>query len=149
MEKKGRFLQTLAREEGVVSLEFVILFPVIVLVILAVLEFGHLWMVRHTLTIATREGARTAVVYHIPESGDRETWAKTAAINTVTDFLQNTAGWKSGEFTVPDPTVLPSSGEPLTGKTLTVRAQANEPLLVLHKLIKPLSVVGETTMRFE
>jgi Flp pilus assembly protein TadG len=46
----------------VVALEFVILFPLFLLIIAGIVEFGHLFYVRHTLTNASREGAR-AVVY--------------------------------------------------------------------------------------
>ena len=148
--RKKSLLKALSREEGVVALEFVLLFPVFVLVILAVLEFGHLWIIRHTLTIATREGARAAVVY-IPGTDEyRASEALRIAQERVNTYLgpAGPAKWEPDEFTVPVPTVNPGPGG-LTGGTLTVRAQANEPLLVLHKLISPISVVGETTMRFE
>ena len=45
-----------------VAVEFVILFPLFLLIIVGIVEFGHLFYVRHTLTNASREGARAAVV---------------------------------------------------------------------------------------
>ena len=53
----------LKRQDGVVAVEFVILFPLFLLIIAGIVEFGHLFYVRHTLTNASREGARAAVVY--------------------------------------------------------------------------------------
>lgn len=142
-----RRIQLVSQEDGVLSVELVILFPVIALIILAILEFGHLWLVRHTLTIASREGARAAVVFVPGTDAERVTAAKNTATNTVNSYLQNTAKWNSGDWTVPEPTV--SGSGPLTGQTLTVQVQATNALLVLHKLFRPISIAAETTMRFE
>jgi Flp pilus assembly protein TadG len=150
----------LSREEGTAALETVMLFPVIALVVLAILEFGHLWQVRHVLTIASREGARAAVVFQPGSEADRINWATVngatddgnptgVAQATVNNYLKNTAHWKSGDWTVPDPIVTLGPSGTLTGGTLTVRVQTNNALLVLHKLIKDISIVEETTMRFE
>ena len=145
---RKRKVPLVCREDGVVSLEFVFLFPVIALIVLAILEFGHLWIVRHTLTIATREGARAAVVFIPGTDAERTVEAKQVAQDTVNNYLQNTAQWTPGDWSVDEPQVT-STGATLVGGTLTVRARANEPLLILHKFIKPPSVVAETTMRFE
>lgn len=149
LPERKRITPLASREDGVVSLEVVILFPVMALIILAVLEFGHLWIVRHTLTIATREGARAAVVFVPGSDADRAAAAQQTAQQTVTAYLQNTAKWDPDtDFTVPEPIVTPGPTG-LTGGTLTVRAQTTNALLVLHKMIKDIPVVGETTMRFE
>jgi Flp pilus assembly protein TadG len=139
----------LSREEGTAALETVMLFPVIALVVLAILEFGHLWQVRHILTIASREGARAAVVFQPGSDATREETAIQTAKDTVNNYLKNTAQWKSGDWTVPDPIVTLGPSGTLTGGTLTVRVQTQNALLVLHKLIKDISIVEETTMRFE
>src|SRR5665811_2243650 len=78
----------LKREDGVVSVEFVILFPLFMLIMAGIVEFGHLFYVRHTLTNASREGARAAVIYEV--SGNRTTWAQATAKSTVDKYLADT-----------------------------------------------------------
>lgn len=49
-----------ARRGGAIALEFLIAFPVLVIATLAVVEFGILLVVRHTVTAAAIDGARHA-----------------------------------------------------------------------------------------
>jgi Flp pilus assembly protein TadG len=147
-----RKVRLASREDGSISVELVILFPVIALIVLGIMEFGHLWQVYHTLTIASREGARVAVVYQPGTDAVREAGAITAAKNTVTNyFLQTNPSWKAGtDYTVPDPVVQlnPATGL-LVGGTLTVTVQSDNGLLVLHKLYKNITITAKTAMRFE
>ena len=73
-------------EDGVVTVEFVILFPLLMLILAGIVEFGHLFYVRQALTNAAREGARAAVVYYTPADG-RATWATTQAKDAVIKYL--------------------------------------------------------------
>jgi Flp pilus assembly protein TadG len=147
--KRKSLFRLVSREDGVISVELVILFPVIALIVLAILEFGHLWQVRHVLTIASREGARAAVVYVNMDNAAREAWAINTAKAAVTNYLQNAAKWKDGDYTIPNPTVTFGPSGTLTGGTLTVQVKTNNSLLVLHKMIKNITIVAQTTMRFE
>ena len=45
------------------AVEFIILFPLFLLIVVGIVEFGHLWYVDHVITNASREGARAGVVY--------------------------------------------------------------------------------------
>ncbi len=138
-KKAGTFS---AAEDGVVAVEFVILFPLFMLILAGIVEFGHLFYVRHTLTNASREGARAAVIYYV--TGDRSTWAKDTAKSTVDKYLADTKF--TGTYNVA--TTAGSSSGGLV--TVTVTAPGN--LLVLDKLIpalKNLSVAAETTMKME
>ena len=147
-----RKVRLASREDGVISVELVILFPVIALIVLGIMEFGHLWQVFHTLTIASREGARVAVVYQPGTDAVREAAAITAAKTAVTNyFLKTNPSWKAGtDYTVPDPVVHlnPATGL-LVGGTLTVTVQSDNGLLVLHKLYKNITITAKTAMRFE
>jgi Flp pilus assembly protein TadG len=49
-------------ERGAAAVEFGLIFPLIVLILFGIIEFGRAWNVRQTLTDAAREGARVAVV---------------------------------------------------------------------------------------
>lgn len=49
-------------ESGQGLLEVSLLVPILVLVLVAVVDFGRIFMVRHVITNASREGARLAVL---------------------------------------------------------------------------------------
>jgi Flp pilus assembly protein TadG len=150
-------------EDGVVALEFVILFPLFLLVIMGIVEFGHLFYVRHTLTNASREGARAGVVYYSPPidgSGPaRDIWAATEATTAITNYL----GLGGGQTPrLPGVTLdlhpevsggtSPFVSGSTSGSTVTVGITASNVLLVLDKLItlsNPITVTTETTMRLE
>jgi Flp pilus assembly protein TadG len=149
-----RKLKTLAASEsGVVAAEFVILFPLFLLIVTGIVEFGHLWYVRQALTNAGREGARAAVVFQPGSDAERETWARDTAKTAVTNYLNKFLG--SGNFTINDGDITfavnPETGG-LTGGYLTVKDHANSYLLLLDKFIpafENLTLTAETTMRFE
>ena len=141
----------LKRQDGVVALEFVILFPLFLLIVAGIVEFGHLFYVRHTLTNASREGARAAVVY-VP--ADRINWATTAATTAVDNYLYPVVeGTPKPRLPGVNITVAPpavSGGT--TGSTVTVTITASDVMLVLDKLVtlsNPITVTAETTMRLE
>ena len=133
-----------AAEDGVVAVEFVILFPLFMLIILGIVEFGHLFYMRHTLTNASREGARAAVVY---TTGDRKTFAETTAKAAVAKYLTDTKFMG----TVPPATVVAGTK---TGDLVTVTVSSNNGLLLLDKIVpaigdKVKTVSAETSMRME
>jgi Flp pilus assembly protein TadG len=137
------------RESGAVAVEFIFLLPVYLLLLVGIIEFGHLWYLRHALTNASREGARAAVVYYTP-ADSRATWAAAKAKNAVTNYLDATHDpWLENlppaEVTFPD-------GSAATGNTLTVKVTSPSGLLLLDTLIpafKDVTVSAETTMRME
>lgn len=47
---------------GAAAVEFALVLPVLMLILLGIIEFGRAWNVKQTLTDAAREGARVAVV---------------------------------------------------------------------------------------
>lgn len=154
MKRKGRIKTfRISREDGVVAMEFVLLFPLFLLVVTGIVEFGHLWYVRQALTNAGREGARAAVVFRAGNVAERETWARDTAKAAVNNYLAKFL--PSGSWTVNDDdiTITPNiETEELTGGYLTVKDHSNSYLLVLDKLIpafENLTLTAETTMRFE
>ncbi len=138
------------REGGVVALEFVILFPIFLLILVGIMEFGHLFYVRHTLTNATREGARAAVVLTL--GPDRQTWAHDTATAAINNYLGLNAGQTKrlpGVTLDPYDIQVPAG---TTGTPLTVRITARNVSLVLGDLVaafKNLNVAGQTTMILE
>jgi len=138
-------LRSAGREDGVIVVEFVILLPLFLLILVGIMEFGHIFYVRHTLTNASREGARAAVLFHSPASG-RVSWAQAQATTAVNNYLNNRL--PGVKWTVPAPEVSGSS----TGSTVRVTITAADVSLVLGELVsafKTLSVSAQTTMIME
>jgi Flp pilus assembly protein TadG len=150
-DRKNRNMlkKLLKREDGVVTVEFIILFPLYLLILVGIIEFGHLWYVRHALTNASREGARAAVVYYTP-ADTREAWATATAKAAVKNYLSATNDpWLKS---LPDPVVTFPDVTAATGNTLTVTVTSPSGLLLLDELIpafKDVTVSAETTMRLE
>jgi Flp pilus assembly protein TadG len=132
--RKNRLARFLGREDGVVGVEMVILFPLLVLIVVGIVEFGHLWYVRQTLTNASREGARAAVVYEVDP-----------VTKTIVD--EGTRKNLATAITLP---VGTATGDPLT-VTVTDTSPSGG-LLLLPKLLSAfqgIKVSAETTMRLE
>ena len=134
----------LKRQDGVVAVEFVILFPLFMLILVGIVEFGHLFNMRHTLTNASREGARAAVVY--TTIANRKTWAEGTAKAAVDKYLADTKF--GGPYTV-----TPVAGTS-TGNLVTVTVTSDSGSLLLDKLVPAIgdkikTVTAETTMRME
>jgi Flp pilus assembly protein TadG len=62
--KRGR------RQDGAVAVEFALCLPVLLLLIAAVVDFGHAYYISQVISSASREGARYGVKYKaIPSTG--------------------------------------------------------------------------------
>jgi Flp pilus assembly protein TadG len=119
--KRGRV--RLRGESGAAAVEFALVFPLLLVVMIGIFEFGRVWNIHHVVTDATREGARRAVV----KDGVTGVAKQTAVINAVNNRVTSaglpaatlipgndpmTACPTSGEWTVPAP---PSSGISIAG----------------------------------
>lgn len=59
-----RRLRRLRRDErGQALVEFALVLPILLLLVLGIIDFGRAWNLHQTITDAAREGARRAVVY--------------------------------------------------------------------------------------
>lgn len=63
-------------ERGAAAVEFALLAPVLIMILLAIMEFGRAYNVQVTLTSAAREGVRTMAI------NNSQPAARTAARNT-------------------------------------------------------------------
>ena len=57
-----RLIKTLRNSHGQALVEFALLLPLVMLILIGIVEFGRAWQAKQTLTDAAREGARVAVV---------------------------------------------------------------------------------------
>jgi Flp pilus assembly protein TadG len=165
-KRKNRILPFWGRDDGTVAVEFVILFPLFLLIVVGIVEFGHLWYVDHVITNAAREGARVGVVYTTGTDGSalpapRIQEAQTNAIAAVNNYLK-----PNGKSIIPGVTWQINPNPPpvttytnpvtgvttLSGGTLTVTITATNVALVLDQVIpafKNMTLTAVTTMRME
>lgn len=143
------------REDGVVAAEFAILLPVFLLIFVGLVELGHLWHLQHTVTNASREGARAAIVYTIDQgTGQRLdcTQVTNVAKTAVTTYLS-----KFGfPYSVNTDVTTPLTGCNPSGtqdRNVNVKVTATGDLMILLDKLVPafgsISVEAETTMRLE
>jgi Flp pilus assembly protein TadG len=86
------------RDEGGQALvEFALLLPVLLLLIIGIVEFGRAWNIKQVITDAAREGARKAAVYE-----------PTYTIDTVTNAIKTTLA--AGGVNPGAPTVIDVQG---------------------------------------
>ena len=88
--------------------EFVLIAPLLLLLIFGLVEFARAWNIRHVVTDAAREGARTMAVY----PGGSAITAQQDAIHAVHQaFLSNGLDTAAAVIT---PTMSLNSGDPVT-----------------------------------
>lgn len=129
----GRTSKRRRSDHGQSVIEFALVLPILLLVVFGITEFGRALMTVNVLNAAAREGARVAAV-----GGD-----STSAVNRVIAVLQAASikNWAIG-VTHPDPTTRAIT------VTVTTQFQALS-AKVIPTLIPPMTLRGQTVMRFE
>jgi Flp pilus assembly protein TadG len=95
-----RFRVTGSADEGQALLEFALVMPLLLILVVGVIEFGRAWNMQQIITDAAREGARKAVIFDeaVTQTDVRNT-VKTALaggrINPNTATI-TTNGWDGG-----------------------------------------------------
>ena len=92
-----RFLKTLSSEKGAELVEFALTFPLLLLVVLGIIDFGLLFQRYEVLTNAAREGSRVAVLQGYTNADVQTrvnqylqaTSLSSATVNTVVGTPQN------------------------------------------------------------
>jgi hypothetical protein len=129
-------------EHGGIAVEFAIIFPILMLLVFGVIDFGHAWYMRHLMSDASREGARYGTRYQtVPGSPQNRILPRNLA-PTVTDYLLQTWGLQN---------LLPSDANPnvalggagatetnasiLAGEDLSVTITAQKTWFVLGKFM--------------
>jgi hypothetical protein len=136
-------------QEGAVAVEFALIFPVLLLLVAGILDFGHYWYIGHVASDASREGARYGtryVTYFDPTKGTVRTLPKNLS-PSISDhvLLPANADYASRLPADPPPAVTPSgvgytNTDPTTmaGKDLTITVTATKTWWVLGSLIPTL-----------
>ena len=109
------------RYRGQGMVEFALIIPIFLAITLGTIELGWLVFANHTLTNATREGARYAMV-HGERSGD------IATVATVSPVVQEFGGRFASEITVTNVEFTPETAEP-GSQVLVETSYSHEPII--------------------
>jgi hypothetical protein len=148
----------LRSERGAIAVEFAIIFPILMVLVFGIIDFGHAWYMRHMMSDASREGARYATRYKTDATGHRILPKNLSP--TVANYVLTTWGLTSRLPANASPMVTPSGAAAtesnasiLAGEDFIVTITATKTWFVLDSLIpglgssKTLSVA--TTMTCE
>ena len=132
------------REEGQALVEFAIVLPILVILLVGMMEFGLLLYNQHVITNASREGARYGIVARIPRRDVGE-------IETVVDLYCQDHMVTFGAGTPKTDVVPLDTGGQLFGADLSVTVTFHYDFLVLPNFV--LNLIGDlqaqTTMKYE
>ena len=135
-----RLLRGSRGEAGFSAVEFAIVLPVLMLLILGGMDLAHAYYTQHIITNASREGARYAVAYtstnNQPTSGQISTYVITA-LNYNSYNLDNLS--VSGSYTGTSPNKI---------ATVTVKAKVYWWILGSF-LTNPMQLTAKTAMTVE
>ena len=126
--------------EGQALLEFALILPILLLLILGIVEFGRVWNINQMLSDITREGARRAVVFDTPQTTTQQVhdfmmqslWDAHVDTSVVTvTFSQTGANWKA------------------TGLNQTVTTQFPYGFMFFNRAFGTVQITSSFTMRNE
>lgn len=145
-------IRTRRRRRGQALVEFALIFPILILVILAVFDFGRAIVLYNSLTNAAREGARLAIV-----NQDKSMIATRVQALTFTGGLSNAGNLNdlvSFYFQNPDqtdPTLNPQCTSMAVGciAVVTARSDWNAITPIVGSLIGPFHFVARSELPIE
>ena len=119
-------------EHGGIAVEFAIIFPILMLLVFGIIDFGHYWYIGHVMSDASREGARY---------GSRYTGKLPGALSPdISTHVLVTCDYAGRLPSDPTPTVTPTGAAmtaniaSLAGKDLVVTVQATKTWWVLGSI---------------
>ena len=135
-------------QKGGAAIEFAIVLPLLLLLLFGIIEFSLLMYDKAVITNASREGARTAILFNDPVVGQgRATQADVTAV--VGNYCSNNLI----SFGASDPVVTFPAWGGDTGQSRTVRVTYRYDFLFIPNVIPALSaginLTAETIMRCE
>ena len=141
-------------ERGAVAVEAAIIFPVLLLLVFGILDFGHAWYMKQIIINASREGARYGT------RSTKSTTPASALVPSISNYILNTSaenGNKGGyglkeqlpgdNPKVPAPTG-PGYTDNTSGNDLFVTVTATKTWWVVNNFVpgmEPTSTISSTT----
>lgn len=130
---------SVARERGAVAVEFALLAPVLIMLLLGIMEFGRAYNVQMSLTNAARESVRSMAISTSATSVSAKQAAALAAANNAITFgatlTSANMDFNPSNCSVPPGTVVPQI-------TVTVRYT----LSTMTGIAGPFVITGKGTM---
>jgi Flp pilus assembly protein TadG len=146
------------RERGQATVEFALIIPILVLVIVGLIEFGRAFNYWISLSHLANEGARYAAVDRVPTPSGGTFEQQLAAYlkgQALTKELQTQLTPPKGSITVcyvPATDLTPASPNqppPRAGDAVTVTLQADHTIGLVFMPKIPVTLKGKSTMRLE
>jgi Flp pilus assembly protein TadG len=132
---------------GAALIEFVLVAPLFLLLLLGAIDWGWYFVLRETVVNATREGARVASVQEVPA-----TQSQAAATAAVRDYLTriNAAGVQVQSPVVGfTPISVPGVPTPVCGVSVRLVAYPSAAISGVSWTLVPSTLTVETVMRVE
>lgn len=127
---------------GQALVEFALLLPLVMLILIGIVEFGRAWQAKQTLTDVAREGARIAAIANPSYTQD--------TVRARVDSLMKAAGFIPDSVTLTYPDGCRFSGctpTPLTtGRITSVRLTMPHQFVALHRLMSLVTVNGRMVL---
>jgi len=133
-------------EDGIVTVEFVLISFPLILLLLCMADFGHAFLMKQAITSAAREGARYGAVYDGTFLPSPPYMPEQSVINAVEVYLRPfdiTPDKANLVVMAPFPSVVK------TGNPRTVTVLATKTWYVLDFILKPTRMEATSTMRLE
>ena len=121
------------RQEGQSVVEFALVLPIFILLLMGMIEFGRIWMTMNVLSSASREGARIAAV----------TGPDASRVNNTVQSALSAANLPSGTVSISGPN---SNSEVTVTVRITYTSITGG---IVPGLASPMQLVRSTTMRWE
>ncbi len=134
----------LNNEKGIAAIEFGLILPILLVLIMGIIDFGLLMTSRASMVSASREGARAGIVKTVPS-------VTAADIGTIVRNALTNSGWDEADVALVDVDVTGVGGA--FGTDLTVGVNSNYSFLVLSHLVPSIAdqllLNASTTMKME
>jgi hypothetical protein len=134
----------LRAEHGVTAVEFAIILPILMLLIVGGMDLGHKYYIQYLANNASREGARYAAKY---------TWPPvTPTSDDISNYVKLPTGLNYNKFNLENLAVNGSYTGAFPNKIVTVTVQADKHWWILGSLpgfTDPQAIKGTTAMNVE
>ena len=134
----------LNNEKGIAAIEFGLILPILLVLIMGIIDFGLLMTSRASMVSASREGARAGIVKAVPS-------VTVADIKTIVRNALTISGWDPDDVAAATVDVTGAGGA--FGTDLTVGVNSNYSFLVLSNLVPSIddqiTLNASTTMKME
>ena len=134
----------LNNEKGIAAIEFGLILPILLVLIMGIIDFGLLMTSRASMVSASREGARAGIVKAVPSVSE-------ADIEEIVRNALTKSGWDEAD--VDSATVDVTGAGGAFGTDLTVGVNSNYSFLVLSNLVPSIEdqiiLNASTTMKME